>query len=376
MGHPKQLLSEIFTTVDSEFPWEFVETLRCPRDAGSLSIAANFRNTSLGILDGRLHCNICGVEYPIQNGVVLLLEDPHTPESSHEIIIRDVEYGITDTPAVETSAYTWRSEVSDHVEIPPFLAELTPLDECRVLEFGCGDGRLTILMAQLGARVLAVDFSLNALRKIGTQLPQGIAPTSYQRTGKNRVQDLRGRVGLVQADASRFRVTPRSFARALASTPLDSRDERMAMYGTIAEALTDEGRFIGSVEHDDLLRRMLGLPIARRYERGGIFIEHFDAQAMRREVAPYFRSIRIRPIRPKVPFVPRLPVKWAVRILSAVGATPGARQLGEILLMRAELPVRPPKEGANRGGNKILKALFYWYMKRIGKEPMWGDERV
>jgi hypothetical protein len=51
----------------------------------------------------------------------------------------------------------------------------------------------------------------------------------------------------------------------------------MAMFRTIADALTDAGRYLGGFEHDDFVRRLLDLPFARRYEHGGIFIEHFEA---------------------------------------------------------------------------------------------------
>jgi ubiquinone/menaquinone biosynthesis C-methylase UbiE len=37
------------------------------------------------------------------------------------------------------------------------LAELTPVDGLRVLELGCGDGRVTFRLAEKGASVLAVD---------------------------------------------------------------------------------------------------------------------------------------------------------------------------------------------------------------------------
>ncbi len=121
-----------------------------------------------------------------------------------------------------------------------------------------------MLMAQLRAQILAVDFSITALHKLAWKLPSGLAPTSYRLDGEEGV-DLRPRVGLVQAHATYFHVAPHSFDRALCTTPLDGRDQRMAMYRTISDSLSDEGVFVGSGEHDDLTRRHLGLPIARRH---------------------------------------------------------------------------------------------------------------
>lgn len=343
--------------VSGEFPRDLFPLLRCSRDAGPLVIVEELQSGAVGIIEARLRCGTCAAEYRIEDGIARLLEGPLTPEGKHEIAIIDGGHACIRPGPFVPPALGWRSELNDLLEIPPHLAELEPLDSCRVLELGCGDGRFTMLMAQLGARVLAVDFSINALRKLAWWLPSGVAPTAYQPVGSSA--DLRGHVGLVQAEASHFHVAHRSFDRALSATPLDSRDERMRMYHTIADALTDEGRFIGGVEHDDLIRRLLGLPLARRYKEGGIFIEHFDIATMRREAAPFFSKLRIRPIRPLVPFVRRLPLWGAVGVLRTVGALPVLRHLGQILLFRAENPVRPPVEGAVRSGSKLAKGLLH-----------------
>jgi hypothetical protein len=150
----------------------------------------------------------------------------------------------------------------------------------------------------------------------------------------------------------------------------------MALYRTIADGLRDGGRFVGSVEHDDLFRRVLGLPSVRRYSPGGIFIEHFDRAQMRREAAPYFSKLTIRPIRPKVPLIHRLPTQWGARAASLISATPGLRTLGELLLMRAEQPVRPPEEGVSRQGSRLMKGIYAAYVRMKGQLPIWGSEPV
>jgi len=344
--------------VFAEFPRDLLPLLRCSRDGGPLVIAADLRSGVVGIIEARLRCSTCTAEYRIEDGIARLMEGTLTHEVKHEMAIIDAGHAFIRPGPFVPPALGWRSELSDLVEIPPHLEELKPLDSCRVLELGCGDGRFTMLMAQMGARILAVDFSINALQKLAWRLPSGVAPTAYQPVHLCSATDLRGHIGLVQADACHFHVAQRSFDRALSATPLDSRDERMKMYRTIADALTDEGRFVGGVEHDDLIRRLLGLPLGRRYTEGGIFIEHFDIATMRREVAPFFSKLRIRPIRPLVPFIRRLPLTWAVWMLRTVSALPILRHLGQILLLRAEHPVRLPVEGANRPGNKLAKRLL------------------
>ena len=100
------------------------------------------------------------------------------------------------------------------------------------------------------------------------------------------------------------------------------------------------------------------MPLARRYVKGGIFIEHFDMATLRCQAAPYFAKLRIRPIRPFVPLIRRLPVPWSVWGSRIIGSLPILRQVGQILLLRAEQPIRPPVEGASRPGSKLTKGLY------------------
>ncbi len=365
------------TTICTQFPRDLLPLLRCSRDGGQLAVSFELRSGPIGIIEAGLLCCTCSAEYTIKEGIARLMIDTRLPEDEHEMAVRDKEHAqIRPSPFVPPSV-GWRSELSDRLEIPPFLDALAPLGHCRVLEIGCGDGRFTMLMAQLRAQILAVDFSINALRKLAWRLPSGLAPTSYRLRGDEGV-DLSPRVGLVQAHASHFYVAPRRFDRALCTTPLDGRDQRMAMYRTISDALKDEGVFVGGGEHDDLTRRLLGLPIARRYSRGGIFIEHFDKATLLREAAPFFMDLDMRPIRPRVPFARRLPLAWAAGISRMAGAIPIVRHLGEILLLRAQRPIRlSVAGGVNRRGSKLVKGLFHWYARKLGKEPVWGsDERV
>lgn len=80
------------TPIIAEFPWDFVRVLRCTRDAGSLVIAENLRSNSLGILDARLRCESCGIDYHIRDGIARFLDGELPEEKAHEIAIRDVEW--------------------------------------------------------------------------------------------------------------------------------------------------------------------------------------------------------------------------------------------------------------------------------------------
>jgi SAM-dependent methyltransferase len=346
----------------TEFPRQMLGLIRCSRDGSELTIAGTAETGNLGIIHCVLRCASCRQEYSIRDGIARLLATDLSTEDQHEMQLRDAEY------EQNTSAgYKWGSRLGDRIEVAPHLAALGDLEGKTVLELGCGDGRFTIPMARLGADVVGLDFSLSGLYRLSAYLRDGVAPSTYGIRPRRRLGEIVGHIALVQADASQFFAAPKGFDRALSATPLDSRDQRMKMYHSIAEALKDDGRFIGGVEHDDLTRRLLGEPLARRYTEGGIFIEHFAAETMRSEAAPYFRRISIRPIRPRIPFLKAIPLGLAVGLAKTVARIPGLKQLGEILLMRAEDPTRPPSESP-RAGNRTLKTAFAWYWRlRFGK---------
>jgi SAM-dependent methyltransferase len=356
------------------FPRKLLSLLRCVRDSGPLTLDREVRSDDMVVVDGSVRCVECSHEYQIENGIVRLMTDSLTQETQHEIALKDQEYGAMPDTFVPPSS-GWRSEFVDQIEVPPHLKALAPLENSRVLELGCGDGRFTLLMAQLGAEVLAVDFSFAGLRKVSRNLLSGVAPTTYRVTPRRPAGSLAAFVGLVQADASKFHAAPCSFDRALSATPLDSRDERMNMFRMVSESLTDDGRYVASVEYDDLYRRLFGLPYVRRYAPGSILIEHLDMPTMRREVAPFFSRLRMRPFRAHVPFVKhalakRLPA-LAVSVSQAVCGLPVLKHLGELLLLSAERPRRLSLEGDRRPSFMGAKKFYRWYKRLKGEEPTW-----
>lgn len=354
------------------FPRHMVSLLRCVGDGGELSLAQGASGSESVIVAGRLRCLTCSREYAIRDGIACMAPQQLSEESQHEIRLKDLEYEAMPDVFVPASS-GWRSNFVDRIEIPPHLKALGSLQGRRVLELASGDGRYTVLMAQLGAEVLALDFSFEALRKAVRNVAAGQAPTTYK-PASTVPGDLTQRVGLVHADASCFRVAPRAFDRALSASPLDNRDERMKMFCAIADSLKDDGRYVAGVEYDDLYRRMFGLPLIRRYSRGGILIEHLDVPTMRRELAPYFGRMRMRPIRAHLPFTRNLPEGIRVRAALAVNAIPILRQLGDILLVTAGRPRRLPQEGVMRRQILGARNLILLYKQWRGKEKTWAKD--
>jgi len=341
------------------FPRDMVPLLRCNTDAGELALAEELRAAADGVFDAVLRCKICRDEYRIADGIALLLPDQLSSEARHEMGIRDtIDYDCRNPSPFVPPPDGWRSLLSDILEVPAHLNELQNTPSSLVLELACGDGRFTTLIAQTGARILAVDFSINALRLLAERIPPG------------------AQVGRVHADINQLHLASRVFDRALTLTPLVSRDERMNMYRTIALALTDDGRYVASFEHDDLNRRLLGLPLARRYSKDGILIEHLTTKTLRREAAPYFSKLRVRPIRARVPLVTKLPLALANPLLRLVAVLPFVRNFGELLLLTAQNPVRLQVEGEHRSGNRLAKGVYRFYMSKKNKKASWGEEAV
>jgi uncharacterized protein YbaR (Trm112 family)/ubiquinone/menaquinone biosynthesis C-methylase UbiE len=341
------------------FPRNMLTLLRCSYDAGNLTVVQETEGNAEGLREATLRCATCSAQYRIEEGIARLLVSSLSAEDQHEMAIRDtIDYDCSTIGPFVPPSIGWRSVLSDRLEVPAHMDELRLTSGHVAMDLACGDGRYTNLMAQAGATVLAVDLSLNALRLMAARLPSG------------------AQVGRVHADLNHFHVAPSSFDRALSSTPLDSRDERMTMYRMISNALKDDGRYIGGVEHDDLNRRLLGLPLLRRYSEGGILIEHLSSDGLRREIAPYFLKLHSFPIRPRIPLIHKLPQNVALAMLRLAAALPGIKNFGEILLFCAERPVRLPVEGHHRQGSSLAKSAYRSYVRSKHQEPSWGEERV
>jgi 2-polyprenyl-3-methyl-5-hydroxy-6-metoxy-1,4-benzoquinol methylase len=81
------------------------------------------------------------------------------------------------------------------VRIDPHQNELRALKRVtdwrlkRVLDVGCGDGRLTVRLARLGALVQAIDPDKKLIREARESLPKRLAGRVRYRVGK--AEDLR-----------------------------------------------------------------------------------------------------------------------------------------------------------------------------------------
>jgi SAM-dependent methyltransferase len=134
------------------------------------------------VMSGTLVCG-CGARYPVEGGIVKLLEQAALDaESTHEQQLRDGNGEGTSSP----EAPVWWDDVDNLIEIIPTRQAVAPRPDQTVLELGCGDGRYSIWLAGACGALLAVDFSIGWLRKLRHRLG------FQRRTGAGRRVRTRG----------------------------------------------------------------------------------------------------------------------------------------------------------------------------------------
>jgi GT2 family glycosyltransferase/ubiquinone/menaquinone biosynthesis C-methylase UbiE len=154
------------------------------------------------------------------------------------------------------------------VEIASTLARLDPRPGERIVDLGCGTGRLTARIALAGARAVGADFSFESLREARRLAPDAL---------------------LVQADCARLPFAAGTFDRAVSSQVfhhLPDAGLRRGALGEAARVLRKEGVLVLTAYHDAVLRRPL---LAREgFHPGGIFYHRFRPRELARLVAERF----------------------------------------------------------------------------------------
>jgi SAM-dependent methyltransferase len=114
----------------------------------------------------------------------------------------------------------------------PFWRQLASRAEGRVLELGCGTGRISLPLVRAGVRLIGIDRSAPMLKRAGRRA------RTLKSKGKGRPR-LPGTLGLVRGDMRRLPFRPRQFAMVLAP------------YGVLQSLLSDRdlGSALRSVAH-------------------------------------------------------------------------------------------------------------------------------
>lgn len=296
------------------FPTTAFDMLRCPRDGGALYCGCD----SEFVQTGAVSCRQCAASYPIEEGIVRLFEPDELDRVNQENLVVFEHNSATESIADELTE-------ESQAEVVPMMAALAPLDgfrvRCRVLEFGCGRGRYTVRIAAQASFVMAVDFSIAALRKVASRVEAGWY------------------IALVQADVCRPVSQSAVFDRVLCTltSNLPSQTHRRALYQAAAEALKPDGWFVHGAHHYNLRTWLQGVPRHGFYDDHRIYRYLSGRRELAAETRAGFDTVECRPIQISLPFARRFGLATAATSFR-LEKIPVLNHFGELLLVTAHKP--------------------------------------
>jgi SAM-dependent methyltransferase/uncharacterized protein YbaR (Trm112 family) len=319
-GFPKHLCWNEGAVV-SGFPISAINHVYCPHDGGELDLKPDWEPSDRNgvVKNGTLECCECLSTFAISEGILEMLEaSALDAESGHELELREKQYGPTDDA---NKADQWASDQFEKMEIDPTVDALSSDGLQTLLELGCGDGRFTISLVDQFKLIVALDFSLEALRRLG------------ECVGNET------NVALVHADISKFQVRPHSFDRVLSTltSNLPTPWHREAMFRLAASAVSANGRFIFSTHNHGFWQHVRRQKKSDRYERGGIFRHNMTARDCKSEASRFFHLVEAWPINISLPLSGRFGLP-AYRVSRALEQVPFLGYFGKIVLGSAEKP--------------------------------------
>lgn len=312
--------------MDTGFPIPLISAFRCIDDGSALRLDRHSQlceNQRL-VLEGALLCDACCRAFPIDNGILNLLDaDVMDEESQRELTIRNERASKT----ARAKGPAWYDNDYGRAELIPTLEALSAGPGKMVLELGCGDGRYTLILAEECSWVVAVDFSLESLRTL-----------------RQRLQNHQN-IALVLSDITALKVRSATFDRVFSTlvSNLPSRAHRDAMYHLAAVALKPEGRFVFSTHYHGLWQRLSGESQSGRYKESGIYRYYFTLRECQTEAKSFFALVTARTIQFHLPFAGRLGLPL-VKISRMLESFPLFNKLGHLILCIAE---QPTKDGAS-----------------------------
>ncbi len=251
-----------------EFPTSVVALLlACPGCGSQLS------STLEGTLEGAA-CRGCGAAYPVTDGILRTLTATELDQASaQEMVVRDGD-----------AEAAFEAERAPDERAAATALMLQALGDGpsggALLELGCGSGHFTAKLVDRFDPIVAVDFSLNALKRCAARLPPG------------------ANVALVHADITHVAVQRGGFRRCLSTlvSNLPTWAHREAMYRLAARALAPDGLFVfGNPPSRRARGRLRGAPKAYNYDGSGIFCQAFTRREIIAEVRSHFPDVDVAP---------------------------------------------------------------------------------
>lgn len=257
------------------FAKKLIVTLVCPQDGQVLRLDKETQADAEKVFSGQLSCPRCQKIYQIKEGILYFL-----PAQEQLADLKELEMNVRDQ---QTKQYDQRLSTRHHKEIPSTLKLLDLVDKQSIIEYGCGTGRLTEIIAKTAGSVLAVDFSLASLRLLGKKLA-----------------DCQN-VGLVWADAVQFKTAPKVFSRALAAQVYEHIPtllERQTFLQNIKDSLQNTGQLVMTVYHYDRYHK--SQPQQGQHP-SGIFYHYFLKKELAIELEEFFNIKTLRAIDITIP---------------------------------------------------------------------------
>jgi SAM-dependent methyltransferase len=292
------------------FPTSAIDLLCCPRDGGALygEFDAEF------VSKGAASCRRCASSYCIEEGILRLLDPDALDQVSRENRVV-FEHNFA------TESFDQELREESLAEIKPTMDALEPLVGCRVLEYGCGNGRYTVRMAPGTSLTVAVDFSIAALRKVSSRV------------------ESTWNIALVQADVLRPVAQSGKFDRALCTltSNLPSKDDRCRLFQAAARALKPDGWFVHGVHHFNLRARLQRVPRHGYYEGHRIYRYLSGRSEIAEETRTAFERVECRPMVVWLPFTRRFGLATAAASFR-LEKIPLLNNFSELLLVTARKP--------------------------------------
>jgi ubiquinone/menaquinone biosynthesis C-methylase UbiE/uncharacterized protein YbaR (Trm112 family) len=248
--------------------------LRCPSGCAvplDLSPAGGGEKILAGtedIEDGLLRCPICRAGYRVEQGIAAMLPpalESGCAEASPEVQHKRSEMAARDAQ-VESYDRMLGLALFGKLELPLTLGALRPQRVDRILEAGCGTGRMTRQFAARCRDLIAIDFSWESLRLCQRKLhAAGIV-----------------NVDLIQADVCHLPFADAVFDRVVSCQVLEhvpTPESRACMVRELSRTARKEGTVVVSAYRDSLAMRTLAGKEGRH--AGGIYFYRFRRAELR-----------------------------------------------------------------------------------------------
>lgn len=153
---------------------ETLKLLRCPNSCTNALELETLDAQKGRIITGFIHCVGCSSRFPIEEGILRMM-----PKHLHDQQVTPAHDEATRKQKMEMAARDNEADDYDKmknlrlfgkVEIPYTLKQMKLRPNHVLLEAGCGTGRMTRIFAPKCKSIIAVDFSIESLRRCQRKL--------------------------------------------------------------------------------------------------------------------------------------------------------------------------------------------------------------